>query len=234
MELTLPVALHNYDILKHLPEYTRIRVSQADGSMSYETRYFTSARRYLDQSSRTQLTDPLKQTFTLIRNIIDKDEQSATLRCLSIILEKMYRRQDNEIFHVIDTLIENLILVVSPPVMSPVVSPPVMSPAVSPPTTSPISTPQAPPPPYRLTDRKEMEKFQEDFKRYYESRRVPTSISMAPANDFESPEGIRRRRPEDVRIRISPDASEDTEEKTNRCVVITNIIKWFRNILSSD
>lgn len=241
--MELSVALKNYDILKDLPEHTRIRVNPVDGCMSYEERYFMSARRYMDQSSRTQLIEPLKQTFTLIRTVIDEEELLDTFTRLSNTLEKIYRRKDpssDDIFALIDSIIHEL----SP--KTPVVSPPSMSPTTTPKTSNETSPPAPPAPPFpsQLTDKREMKKFQDEFQRYYETqRKAPPPVTMTPDDDFEKPPVshlsdiaiVRRRRPDDVRIRISPDESlDEVEPQTNRCVLISNILNWFRDTFSSN
>jgi len=60
--MNIELALRNFDILKNLPEGTRLYASR-DGTLSYDTRWFVGARRRLDGSSREDIYLPINKSF---------------------------------------------------------------------------------------------------------------------------------------------------------------------------
>ena len=60
--MNIDLALRNFDTLINLPENTRLYASN-DNELSYDNRWFTSARRKLDGSSREDNYVPISKTF---------------------------------------------------------------------------------------------------------------------------------------------------------------------------
>lgn len=66
--LSLETATLNFALLRSLPAGTKIYVNTTTGQMSLEDRWFSGARRYAEGSSRSDLVQPLRETFLRMRD----------------------------------------------------------------------------------------------------------------------------------------------------------------------
>jgi len=75
LEMSPATAAANFALLRDLPANTRIYVDLMTGRMFPDNRYLSGARRWIGGTSRTDLVEPLRQTFQLMCDTpIPRDE----------------------------------------------------------------------------------------------------------------------------------------------------------------
>lgn len=90
LRVTRETATLNFALLRQLPAFTKIYVDKTTGQMSLDNRWLSGARRYMDGSSRSDLVDPLKQTFLLMRATATAEELVSTFNHTRERLVELY------------------------------------------------------------------------------------------------------------------------------------------------
>lgn len=107
--MNIDLALENFDVLKNLPENTRLYAS-SDEKLSYDNRWFTGARRAIEGSSREDILTPINKTFITLA-IHDLKNSNEMIECIHHVKNNLKTLYPD--FSKLQMLLDELVIFIS-------------------------------------------------------------------------------------------------------------------------